>query len=559
MTMTLAHNSELLAEVIDLIFPDALPTPAELEARYPPRDLPQGAMVTRVGPSPTGMMHIGTLYVGLLSERFAQQSGGVFFLRVEDTDKKREVEGATDFISNAFEHYGVVVNEGRDVQGVEHGAYGPYTQSARMSLYQTYVRHLMSEGKAYPCFCSPEELDELRTRQQLRNVAPGYYGDWAIWRHKSLNEALEALKAGKPYVIRFRSPGNPAEKVAVTDLIFGERTFPESDQDIVIMKSDRLPTYHLAHAVDDHLMRTTHVIRGDEWLASLPTHLQLFQALGWTPPTYAHIAPINKLDGSSKRKLSKRKDPEASVIYFMDHGYPTAALIEYLLNLANSNFEDWRKENPTADYRSFPLSFERLAKSNGPLFDFTKLDNISRDIVARLSAEEVYAQIVEWATTHDAPFAEVLEAEKAYAIAILSIERGGPNARKDIAKWQDAKALMAPFFDTEFTSTAEDTLSALGNRTAEEVREIVSDFLGVYDETDSKEAWFDKVKTIARDRGFAEKAGDYKRNPELYKGTVADVAKIFRVLLLGQPQTPDLHEVMAAMGRDRVIKRLTRV
>lgn len=557
--MTHAPHAELLSEVIDLIFPDALPTPAELEARYPPRDLPQGAMVTRVGPSPTGMMHIGTLYVGLLSERFAQQSGGVFFLRIEDTDKKREVEGATDFISSAFEHFGVVVNEGRDVQGVEHGAYGPYTQSARMSLYQAYVRHLMQQGKAYPCFCSPEELDELRTRQQLRSVAPGYYGDWAIWRHKPLEEALEALKAGKPYVIRFRSPGNPAEKVAVTDLIFGERTFPESDQDIVIMKSDRLPTYHLAHAVDDHLMRTTHVIRGDEWLASLPTHLQLFQSLGWTPPTYAHIAPINKLDGSSKRKLSKRKDPEASVIYFMDHGYPPAALIEYLLNLANSNFEDWRKENPTADYRSFPLSFERLAKSNGPLFDFTKLDNISRDIVARLSAEEVYAQIVEWAKQHDAPFAAVLEAEKAYAIAILSIERGGPNARKDIAKWQDARALMAPFFDSEFTSTAEDALSVLGNRTAEEVREIVSDFMGVYDEADSKEAWFDKVKTIARDRGFAEKAGDYKRNPELYKGTVADVAKIFRVLLLGQPQTPDLHEVMAAMGRDRVIKRLTRV
>ncbi len=555
--MTSTSTPELLAEAVNLIFPDALPAPAELEARYPPRDLPAGAMVTRVGPSPTGFMHIGTLYVGLICERFAQESGGVFYLRVEDTDKKREVEGATDFITRAFQHFGITLDEGRDVDGVEHGAYGPYMQSARMGIYQAYIKYLLQSGQAYPCFCTPEDLEELRTRQQLRGVAPGYHGQWAVWRNKPLEEAVEALKAGKPYVIRYRSPGDPDKKMTFNDLLFGERTVPESDQDIVIMKADRLPTYHLAHVVDDHLMRTTHVIRGDEWLPSLPLHLQLFQSLGWAPPAYAHIAPINKLDGNSKRKLSKRKDPEASVSYFVDLGYPQVALLEYLLNLANSNFEDWRKENPDTGYKAFPVTMERLAKSNGPLFDFTKLDNIARDVVARMSAAEVYDDLLAWARAHDLPFAAVLEAQADYAVKVLGIERGGPNARKDIAKWADAKPLILPFFDSEFALTPDKALELLGNRTAEDIRDIVADFRAGYSEADTKEAWFDKVKAIARNRGFAEKPGDYKRNPELYKGTVADVAKVFRVLLMGQLQTPDLYEMMLAMGLERVFRRLS--
>jgi glutamyl-tRNA synthetase len=378
-----------------------------------------------------------------------------------------------------------------------------------------------------------------------------------VWRNKPLEEAVEAIKAGRPYVIRYRSPGDPEKKMTFNDLLFGERTVPESDQDIVIMKADRLPTYHLAHVVDDHLMRTTHVIRGDEWLPSLPLHLQLFQSLGWTPPAYAHIAPINKLDGNSKRKLSKRKDPEASVSYFVDLGYPQVALLEYLLNLANSNFEDWRKENPDLSYRAFPVTMERLAKSNGPLFDFTKLDNIARDVVARMSAAEVYDALLDWAKAHDEPFAALLEANADYAVKVLGIERGGANARKDIARWADAKALILPFFDSEFALTPGQALELLGNRTADDIRDIVADFRAGYSPADGKEEWFAKVKAIAVARGFAEKPGDYKRNPELYKGTVADVAKIFRVLLMGQLQTPDLHEIMLAMGQERVFKRLS--
>ncbi len=557
--MTSTPNLELLNEAVSLIFPDALTTPAELEARYPPRASPEGAMVTRVGPSPTGFMHIGTLYVGLICERFAQQSQGVFYLRVEDTDKKREVEGATDFITRAFRHFSITLDEGRDVDGVEHGAYGPYLQSARMGIYQAYVKHLLQSGQAYMCFCTPEELESIRDRQKLRSVAPGYYGQWAVWRNKPLEEAVEALKAGRTYVIRYRSPGDPEKKMTFNDLLFGERTVPESDQDIVIMKADRLPTYHLAHVVDDHLMRTTHVIRGDEWLPSLPMHLQLFQSLGWTPPAYAHIAPINKMDGNSKRKLSKRKDPEASVSFFVDLGYPQVALLEYLLNLANSNFEDWRKENPDTDYKAFPVTMERLAKSNGPLFDFTKLDNIARDVVARMGAAEVYDNLLTWAKTHDEPFAALLEANADYATKVLGIERGGANARKDIAKWADAKALILPFFDSEFSLTTDKALELLGNRTAEDIRGIVADFRAGYSPSDTKEEWFGKVKAIASARGFAEKPGDYKRNPELYKGTVADVAKVFRVLLMGQLQTPDLHEMMLAMGEARVFSRLSSI
>ena len=555
--MTSTSNSEILSAAIGLMFQDELTDPAELERLYAPRSLPDGAMVTRVGPSPTGFMHIGTLYVGLLSERFAHQTKGVFFLRIEDTDKKREVDGATDFISRAFQHFNIRFDEGRNLDGSENGHYGPYMQSHRASIYQAFIRHLIQIGKAYPCFCTPEELDDIRTRQQAQGAAPGYYGDWAVWRHKPLEEAIEWLRAGKSYVIRFRSPGDIANKIVVNDLLFGERIVSENDQDIVIMKSDRLPTYHLAHVVDDHLMRTTHVIRGDEWLPSLPTHLQLFQSLGWVPPAYAHIAPINKMDGHSKRKLSKRKDPEASVSYFTDLGYLQEALLEYLLNLANSNFEDWRKDNPDLSYTDFYLSFERLAKSNGPLFDFIKLDNISRDMVARMSAEAVYSQLVEWARTFDVSFAELLEDDSDYAKRVLAIERGGANARKDIVKWSDVKALIESFFDSQFSLTVEQAMALLGDRTSEEIRDIVLDFRATYDEADSKEEWFGKIKAIATNRGFAEKAGDFKRNPTAYKGTVADVAKIFRILLLGQSQTPDLYEVMHAMGQGRVFSRLS--
>lgn len=541
-------------EIVATVFPEPLATLDELEQRYPPRDLPENAMVTRVGPSPTGFMHIGTLYVGLLSERFAHQSGGACFIRIEDTDKKREVEGAADFIYDGFDRFEIAFDEGENANSK--GPYGPYVQSRRAALYHSGVKHLLEQGLAYPCFDTAEELEGLRARQQAVGARPGYYGEWAAWRDRPIEDVQAAFRAGTPHVIRFRSPGDMERKVRTDDMIYGERLVAENDHDIVIMKSDGLPTYHLAHIIDDHFMRTTQVIRGDEWLPSLPTHLQLFEAFGWTPPAYAHIAPINKMDGGSKRKLSKRKDPEASVGYFVDLGYPPDALIEYLLNLANSNFEDWRKENPTEDYRQFVVSFEKLRNSNGPLFDFVKLDSISREVVARLSTEALTAELLAWADVYDAEFAALLRQDPDYTTRILGIEREGPKVRKDIAKWSDVRSEMEFFFDSRFQQTpaADNPLLAT---VAAEVPQIVASFMETYSPDDDGEAFFEKLKTIARDNGFAEKAGDYKKNPEAFKGTVADVAKVFRVLLSGRAQTPDLSSVMRAMGRDRVFARLS--
>lgn len=540
-------------EIVATVFPEPLATLPELEQRYPPRELPENAMVTRVGPSPTGFMHIGTLYVGLLSERFAHQSGGACFIRIEDTDKKREVEGAADFIYDGFDRFEIAFDEGENADSK--GPYGPYVQSRRAGLYHSGVKHLLEQGLAYPCFDTAEELEALRARQQAVGARPGYYGEWAAWRDRPIEEVRAAFRAGTPYVIRFRSPGDMERKVRTDDMIYGERLVAENDHDIVIMKSDGLPTYHLAHIIDDHFMRTTQVIRGDEWLPSLPTHLQLFEAFGWTPPAYAHIAPINKMDGGSKRKLSKRKDPEASVGYFVDLGYPGDALIEYLLNLANSNFEDWRKENPTADYRQFVVSFEKLRNSNGPLFDFVKLDSISREVVARLSTEALTAELLAWADVYDAEFAALLRQDPDYTTRILGIEREGPKVRKDIAKWSDVRPEMEFFLDSRFQQTPAADNPLLEN-VAAEVPQIVASFMETYSPDDDGEAFFEKLKTIARDNGFAEKAGDYKKNPEAFKGTVADVAKVFRVLLSGRAQTPDLSSVMRAMGRDRVFARL---
>lgn len=555
--MTCTYPPELLSKILEAIFPDKLPTLAEYEQRFPPRKLREGAIVTRVGPSPTGFMHIGTVYVGLLSERFAHQTGGVCFIRIEDTDKKREVAGATTFICEAFDYFEIAFDEGRVRPDAERGQYGPYVQSARAAIYQSHVKWLLENGLAYPCFCTAEELDEIRQRQQAGRLRPGYYGDWALWRNKPAEEVLAALSVGKPYVIRFKSPGDASRKITFEDLIYGARTVPENDQDIVILKSDRLPTYHLAHAVDDHLMRTTHVIRGDEWLPSLPVHLQLFQALGWQPPTYAHIAPINKLDGSSKRKLSKRKDPEASVEYFINRGYPREAVLEYLLNIANSNFEDWRRDCPTSDYREFPLSFERLRNSSGPLFDFIKLENIARDVVARLSTPELQERLVAWARTHDPAFAAVLENDADYALRILSIERDGPKVRKDIGRWCEVRAETEFFFDEWFQLSISEAMSLFGGMDREEVKQLVESFCNSYSSDDGQDEWFGKIKAIATRHGFAEKAGDYKRNPANYKGTVADVAKVYRVLLTGRSQSPDLFSIMRAMGKDRVFARLS--
>jgi len=551
-------GEEVKKEIILTVFPEQLKSPEELEDLYPPRELPEGAMVTRIAPSPTGFMHIGHLYIGLISERLAHQSNGVFYLRFEDTDKKREVEGSKSLAVRLLNHFNIISDEGVDEYGNEKGKYAPYTQSERMDIYHSYIKKLLEEDKAYLCFCTVEELEQIRQEQNEQKVRPGYYGEWAKWRGKTHEEVQEALKGGGKFVIRFKSEGDSNSRIAIDDEILGKRELQENDQDIVIMKADGLPTYHLAHVVDDHLMRTTNVVRGDEWLSSLPLHLQLFETFGWQPPKYAHIAPIQKLEGSSKRKLSKRKDPEANVAYFEEQGYPKEAVIEYLINLANSNFEDWRKANIGKDYREFPVTFEKLKNSSGALFDFNKLSDISKEIVAQLRSHDIYKEVLTWARKHNTDLASLLEMYPEYAEMIFSIERGfGAKARKDIKKWSDVAKEVDYFFDENLHITKQEVLDALSDFDEVGISEIVHSFINSYNHEDSKDEWFNKVKQIAKEHNYAESAREFKKNPEQYKGTVADVAKVFRVLLTGRKETPDLYSIMQTMGKERILKRLS--
>lgn len=539
----------------DEIFPKLEFTEQELEAKYPERQLPAGAMVTRICPSPTGFMHIGGVYAALICERMAHQTGGVFYLRIEDTDRKREVAGADAIIVNAFKAFGIQVDEGEVEIGIERGAYGPYRQSNREQIYNTYIHKLLTQDLAYPCFCSVEDLDELRKRQEAIKVRPGYYGEFSTCRHRSQEEVTELLKSGKPYIIRFKSPGDYSKRVIIHDAIRGTLEMPENDQDIIIRKADDLPTYHLAHAVDDHLMRTTHVLRADEWLPSLPLHIQLFQALGWQVPMYGHIAPIEKMDGSSRRKLSKRKDPEASVEFYYKEGYPIPALVEYMLNLANSNFEDWRAANPTADYKTFPLSLGRVGKS-GALFDFAKLANISQNVIGSYTAEQTYEHGLAWARQFDPELAAEMEQQKDYCLSIFNIERGEGKIRKDIAKWSDLRSSIGYFFDTEFAKPTIDWTEAFKGLDAKDAPIIISKFLETYDPADAKEAWFEKLKTVAVACGYSDNIKEYKKDPGTFKGHIGDVAKLIRVALTGKNQSPDLSEVMRVMGTTRTTKRL---
>lgn len=556
--VTNMENLELKAKIIEKLFPEELPSISEIEKRYPSRELKEGAMVTRIAPSPTGFMHVGSLYTALISERLAHQSGGVFFLRIEDTDKKREVEGASDLITKSLNYYGIRIDEGEITPGSEIGQYGPYKQSERAKLYKSYVKSLVEKGLAYPCFCSHEELEEMRSMQEVQGVRPGYYKQWAKWRDKSEQEVMQALEEGRPFVIRFKSEGDFNNKIVVNDALKGTREISENDQDVVIMKSDGLPTYHMAHIVDDHLMGTTHVLRGDEWFSSTPLHLQLFEAVKWAPPVYGHISPIQKMEGSSKRKLSKRKDPEANVAYYEEQGYPQDAVIEYLLNLANSSFEDWRMVNPSKNNSEFNLAFNKLSSSSGALFDFNKLNSTSKEVIARYSAEEVFVKSLEWAKRYDLELANMMSNDSEYTKKILNIERGSETkVRKDISKWFDVRKEIEYFFDEKFYLTKEDAIQYLSGISLSDIRKIVELFVQNYNENDSREIWFEKIKEIARQTGYAENGKDFKKNPEKYKGNVADVAKIFRVLLSGRTQTPDLHSIMQVMGKDRVFKRLS--
>ena len=539
-------------DLANAIFPEAKDI-AYYEEKYPPRNLKEGAIVTRFAPSPTGFVHIGGLYQSLIARKLADQTEGVFLLRIEDTDQKREVENGITDIVQSLDRFGIEPDEGMISETEGKGNYGPYRQSMRKEIYQSYAKYLIEQGKAYPCFCTPEELEKMREKQEAAKIRPGYYGVWAKCRNITVEEAIKKINNGEKYIVRFKSPGREDRKIKHHDVIKGNVDFPENDQDIVIIKADGLPTYHFAHAVDDHLMRTTHVIRGDEWLSSVPLHLQLFHELGFKPPKYAHIAPIMKNDNGNKRKLSKRKDPEAAVSYYDEMGIPKEAVNEYLLNIANSNFENWRRANKDKSIDEFELQLNKMSVS-GALFDMVKLLDVGKTVISKFTAEEVYENAFNWAKTYDKELEEMLQ-DKEYALKIFGIERGNKKPRKDIAKWSDVKENIEYMYDDKFLAKEQEYPYQVINE-KEDVDKILNLYMEkYYDENDDKQQWFDKIKELAGELGYAKEVKEYKANPDSYKAHVGDVSTVLRVALTGRTNTPDMYEIMQVLGKDSIEKR----
>ena len=539
-------------DLANLIFPNAKDI-KYYEEKYPERNLPEGAIVTRFAPSPTGFVHIGGLYQALVARTVAEKTGGVFFLRVEDTDQKREVENGVIGIVNSLKDFDMAPDEGIITDTEEIGNYGPYKQSLRKDIYQAYAKYLIEQGKAYPCFCTPEEDEERKAKQEAAKLRTGYYGVWAKCRNLTVEEMAEKIKNGESYIIRFKSPGREDRKIKHKDVIKGNVDFPENDQDIIIIKSDGLPTYHFAHAVDDHLMRTTHVIRSDEWLSSVPLHLQLFHELGFKAPKYAHISPIMKNDNGGKRKLSKRKDPEAAVSYYKEQGIPTDAVKEYLLNIANSTFENWRRANPDKKMEEFDFQLNKMSVS-GALFDMIKLLDIGKTVISKMTAEEVYEKALDWANEFDSELVEMLK-NKEYALKVFGIERGNKKPRKDIAKWSDVKENIEYMYDDKFYSkTQEYPYQVISDK--ESIEKILKLYIEkYYDVNDDKQTWFDKIKELSVEMGYAGEVKEFKANPGKYKAHVGDVSTVLRVALTSRTNTPDMYEIMKVLGKETIEKR----
>ena len=543
-------------ELADLIFPDAKDV-SYYEEKYPERDLKEGAVVTRFAPSPTGFVHIGGLYQSLVAKKIAKQTDGVFFVRIEDTDQKREVENGVSEILTSLKEYDLSPDESLNTDGTDNGNYGPYIQSKRKDIYQAYAKSLLEKGLAYPCFCSAEDLNEIRENQTKARQRTGYYGTWTRCRNMPVDMAMEKIKNGDSYIVRLKSPGNPDKKIKHKDLIKGNIEFPENDQDIVIIKSDGLPTYHFAHAVDDHLMRTNLVIRADEWVASVPLHLQLFYMLGFKPPKYAHIAPIMKEEDGNKRKLSKRKDPEAAVSYYREEGIPKEAVIEYLMNIANSNFEAWKKGNKDKSVDDFNFDIKKMGVS-GALFDMVKLLDVSKTVISTYSAEKVLEDVLNWSNIYDKDLYELLNRDKEYALKIFGIERGNVKPRKDIAKWSDVKDSIIYMFDDRFlTSNIEYEYQKVTDE--DEIKKIVTTYFDkYYDENDDKQTWFNKMKDLSEELGYAREVKEYKNNPDSYKGHVGDISTVIRVKVTGRANTPDLYEILQVLGKESILKRVNK-
>jgi glutamyl-tRNA synthetase len=531
------------------LFPDVDATPEDCEARYPARNLPKDARVTRLGPSPTGFVHLGNLYVAFANERLAHQSGGVFFLRIEDTDSKREVKGAAEAVIKALDDYGVRFDEGVTTAG-EIGDYGPYRQSRRGDIYRCFVKRLVAEGRAYPCFLTDAELADIRAAQSEAKLTPGLYGTWAAHRTLPIEDVFWRLAVGEPYVIRLRAPGDGTD-FTIRDGIRGELTLPRNVMDVVLLKTDGMPTYHLAHVVDDHLMRTTHVIRGEEWLSSLPIHIALFEALDLAPPIYCHTTILMKQDGATKRKLSKRKDPELSLAYYGAEGYHPLAVREYLLTILNSDFEEWRAEHRDADIDAFPFTTEKMSRS-GILFDADKLNDVSKEVLLGIPAAALAAFLADWAEQNGRPEAALLKGDLHYLERILDIGRRDANPRKDLAYGSQILAFIGYFYDELFR--IEDAWPE--NVPPEDVPKLLKAYLESYDHSDDRTAWFERIRALAEANGYAAKPKDFKKNPTLYKGHVGDVSAVIRVALMGRKNSPDLWEIQQILGEERTKRRL---
>ncbi len=545
------NDYELLAE---LLLPNIDKTPEYYENLFPERVLKEGARVTRIAPSPTGYLHLGTLFTALANRITATSTNGIFFTRIEDTDKKREVEGGIENIIDGLKRFGINIDEGFISGTEESGDYGPYQQSKRAEIYQTYAKKLIKEGLAYPCFCTAEELDKVRSEQETNKIRTGYHGEWAKHRNITYAEAKALIDEGKPFVVRLRSPGSEENKVIFEDGIKGKIEMPENDEDFVLLKSDGIPTYHFAHAIDDHLMHTTHVMRGDEWISSVPKHIQLFKLLGFKVPKFAHVSPIMKLENGAKRKISKRKDPEAAVHFFAEEGYDPDSVIEYLMTIAASDFEDWRRANQDAPISAFKFNPKKMSVS-GALFDHNKLNDVSKIKVSRMNAETVYEKLTAWAEEFDKDFYDILTADPNYTKAVLAIDRDVPKPRRDIAKWNEVK----DYFSYMFNSLYSPCYQLPENIDAADAKAFLNAYKEIYSETDDRQAWFDKIKAVAPKLNFAADTKEYKANPENFKGSAGDLSTVLRIAITGRRNTPDLCSIMQVLGRECCFERIDKM
>ncbi len=539
-------------KLAELLFGDVTQTPEDLEKRFPQRDLKEGVRVTRLAPSPTGFLHFGNLFTGTIAYKTAKVTDGIFYVRVEDTDQKRKIEGAIEVMLGGLKAFDVIADEGVVDEGVEKGDYGPYYQSHRKEIYHTVAKKLVEQGLAYPCFCTEDELADLREKQEAEKCDnKGYYGKWAKCRDLTFEQQKALIEEGRTYTLRLRSPGSEENRITFDDMIKGKIEMPENIQDVVLLKTDGIPTYHFAHAVDDHFMRTTHVIRGDEWISSVPLHIQLFKVCGYKVPKYAHVAPIMKEENGGKRKLSKRKDPEAAVTFYQEKGYPKESVNEYIMTLANSNFEDWRKTNKDADISAFPFNLKKMSVS-GALFDMVKLNDVSKNIISLMTAEKVYTYAAEWAEKYDKGFFDVFTKNPAYSTAILNIDRETPKPRKDITCFDEVKHYVSYFYDELYTPD----YTMPENISAEDARNILETYKNTYNASDDKDTWFSRIKDMCEGLGFTPNVKEYKKNPDAFKGHVGDVSTVIRIAMTSRRNTPDLYSIMALLGEDKVMARI---